>query len=61
MHLDFRVKPENDRKDTFGTAPKLFQTKVSTQLSVANYKFVVSVFSKIVKFNIHSIKAQMLC
>ena len=21
MHLDFRVKPENDRKDTFGTAP----------------------------------------
>ena len=21
MHLDFRVKPENDRKDTFGTSP----------------------------------------
>ena len=23
MHLDFRVKPENDRKDTFGAAPSL--------------------------------------
>jgi len=22
MHLDFRVKPGNDRKDTFGTSPK---------------------------------------
>ena len=21
MHLDFQVKPENDRKDTFGTSP----------------------------------------
>ncbi len=33
MHLDFRVKPENDRKDTFGTSPQLHSNEVRAQPS----------------------------
>jgi len=43
MHLDFRVKPENDRKDTFGTSP--LTAAAGFAVTVANVLFASSTAS----------------